>query len=371
MPTPRPSSPGLRVLGGYSLVELLIGVLIGLFLTAGVMGLFVSNKRVYVQATKLSQLQENSRFALQYLVADLRQGGFLGESPWFNTEVDEDSIDAGNVGNNCGGDASIFDYETPIWGTTATSARAITCIPDALVVSGIPSDVLVIRSAETSAIRDTNNDGTVGDGNEDANGDGTTDADDALQPYTVYVVSNTQQGLLMMTGDANSISGVPTVHTGGAYPYGGYRGYRFHAYYIRDDDSQDDDPPTLSRMTLSQGTSAGVSVVSEDLVEGVEAMRILYGVDSDADGSVDQLTNAAGVSDWTSVVTVRIFLLVRSTDPDFSYRDARSYRLGDVTVTATQAATASQGAQLRNFRRVVVSTTLTLRNMQIAVQAIR
>jgi type IV pilus assembly protein PilW len=345
----------------------MIGMTVGLFLVAGVMGLFVSNKRVYVQATRLTELQENSRFALDYLIRDLRHTGFFGESRWYDVQVDRDSVDDSDVTNNCGGNAAAYAIGVPIWGTSASAARVIDCIDDALFVSGIPSDVIVVKAAGRATLRDVNDNGTVGDGSEDANGDGRIDDDDKLKTNSLYIVSNTQQGLLLQTGDTASLTQVPTVTPSGDFPYGAYREYRYFAYYIRDDAPNDDEPPTLARMTLAWN-GAAMAMQTEDLVEGVEAMRIIYGVDNDGDGSANRFSNAAGVSDWSRVVAIRLYLLLRTTEPDYSYRDTRSYRLGDVTVTATRGTTASQGAQLRNFRRLMVTTTLSLRNLQIAIQ---
>lgn len=58
----------------------------------------------------------------------------------------------------------------------------------------------------------------------------------------------------------------------------------------------------------------------EEIVRGIETMRLQYGIDADLDGTVDEYRAAADVSDWHSVVSVSIELRVRSTDtpPDTS-----------------------------------------------------
>ena len=54
------------------------------------------------------------------------------------------------------------------------------------------------------------------------------------------------------------------------------------------------------------------------LVEGVESMQILYGVDTDANGIADRYVNANNVADWGStnggITSVRIGLLVNTVD---------------------------------------------------------
>src|SRR5690606_22193744 len=63
-------------------------------------------------------------------------------------------------------------------------------------------------------------------------------------------------------------------------------------------------PPVLyqGRLSLS-GTS--VDVIAEELVDGVDTMQVLYGVDDDLDGSVDSYETADAVVDWAEVAAVR------------------------------------------------------------------
>ncbi len=49
---------------GYSVVELMVAVAIGLLVLAGVLGLFVTNKGVFTNTTQATELQEGGRFAL-------------------------------------------------------------------------------------------------------------------------------------------------------------------------------------------------------------------------------------------------------------------------------------------------------------------
>lgn len=49
----------------------------------------------------------------------------------------------------------------------------------------------------------------------------------------------------------------------------------------------------------------------QPLVDGIAAMQLQYGVDSDGDGQVDQYTGSP--ADWSSVISARIFL--RLLDP--------------------------------------------------------
>ena len=48
-----------------------------------------------------------------------------------------------------------------------------------------------------------------------------------------------------------------------------------------------------------------VGPLVEELVEGVEDMQLLYGVDEDENGGVDRYQDASEVADWNDVVSVR------------------------------------------------------------------
>lgn len=63
---------------GFSLVELMIALVLGLVIISGVTGVFLSNKQSYRTSNALSQVQENSRIAFELLARDIRQAGLTG-----------------------------------------------------------------------------------------------------------------------------------------------------------------------------------------------------------------------------------------------------------------------------------------------------
>ena len=63
---------------GFSLVELLVAMTLGLFLVSGMIAVFAGNKRSAELNTAMSTLQENARFALDAIVRDLRMAGHQG-----------------------------------------------------------------------------------------------------------------------------------------------------------------------------------------------------------------------------------------------------------------------------------------------------
>ena len=63
---------------GLSLVELMVAITISLILLGGAVSLFVNNRINYQHNDNLSRLQENARFAMEFLVRDLRMAGYFG-----------------------------------------------------------------------------------------------------------------------------------------------------------------------------------------------------------------------------------------------------------------------------------------------------
>lgn len=63
---------------GFTLVELLIAMLIGLVIVIGVVQIFSANRATYQLDEGLARAQENGRFSLYFLSQDIRHAGYLG-----------------------------------------------------------------------------------------------------------------------------------------------------------------------------------------------------------------------------------------------------------------------------------------------------
>ena len=75
----RPCTRGRIVaVGGLSLVELLIALLLGVFLSAGVVSAYLGSKQNYFYEEQAARLQENGRYAMQILQRELAMAGFFG-----------------------------------------------------------------------------------------------------------------------------------------------------------------------------------------------------------------------------------------------------------------------------------------------------
>ncbi len=97
---------------GLTLIEIMVALLIGSFLLAGVIQIFIVNKQTYRSQENLSRLQEDGRFALDLLNRYLRLTGYTGAETNVNY-----------IGKQCRekiyGPASVFKAPyTPLLGTS-------------------------------------------------------------------------------------------------------------------------------------------------------------------------------------------------------------------------------------------------------------
>lgn len=72
--TPRPS--GLS--SGFTLIELMVAMLLGLVVIGGVVSVFLANQRTYRTNQALGDVQDGSRLAFELMARDIREAGLTG-----------------------------------------------------------------------------------------------------------------------------------------------------------------------------------------------------------------------------------------------------------------------------------------------------
>lgn len=309
---------------GFSLVELMVALLLGTLLTTAVIALFITSNRSYTETERAARLQENARFAMHALKYDLDMVKFFGKVRTFSIE-DDGSL--GVVSNDCTGDAAAYDHSMSMAAVQSSgSGNAYGCITDAEP----GTTVLVVKHARPLPL-----------------------ATGSVESSKTYVLANHEVGILYDGADTAPTDKVPD---GWAWEY------QSHVYYIRKD-SNPDTPPSLSRKVLQWNGSA-MAMQTEDLVSGIEDMRLLFGVDSSSDGSLDSFFDAATINasttyDWDDVGAVQVHLLVRSDEKDLNYTDTKTYNLG----TGSPVVSPDD-----HYRRTVIHTTVSLRNPNFVIR---
>ena len=68
-----------RALRGFSIIELMTAITIGLLILAGLASVFVNSSNANREMKNNSEQIENGRFAIEFLSQDIRHAGFYGE----------------------------------------------------------------------------------------------------------------------------------------------------------------------------------------------------------------------------------------------------------------------------------------------------
>jgi type IV pilus assembly protein PilW len=77
----RPGSAIASHQRGFSMIELILALGLGLIVTAGVVQLFVGNNQTYTVLTGQSRLQESARYAMDFITRSARATGYYGCDP--------------------------------------------------------------------------------------------------------------------------------------------------------------------------------------------------------------------------------------------------------------------------------------------------
>jgi type IV pilus assembly protein PilW len=301
---------------GLSLVELMVAVTLGLIVMLALGEVYLSSSRTYRSQEALSRIQENARFALETLSYDIRMAGQVGCS--YDSTLSVNVLNSTSYGNLLGeplrgiaaagaipspftatpstGDAiRIFrsdENEIPIQshvpGTSTFTFAESTVIPTTLPSGFSKGDILIVTDCDTAAIFQASDPVVAGTTVVHAAGAGAP---------TGNCVAN--------LGPKPVAAGACATATSKTFPAGSkVTKLLGNLYYIAANPAGE---PALYRQRLVKGAP-----VTEELIEGVEDMRISYGIDTSGDGSVDSTVTAASVANWDQVQTVQISLLLRS-----------------------------------------------------------
>ncbi len=342
---------------GLSLVELMVAITIGLILLAGTISIFISNKKTYEITDNLSRLQENARFAMSFMVDDLRSASYYGCS-------NDPAKVHNNITSATGG--VLWDTSNALegvdnfssGGTWSPSGHATPTSP--VVLSG--TDAVTVRylvgpgSGAVSASSDTAVLSAVGDLKA---GDVAGVADcGSTEIARVKSISGTTATFYESLG-RNFDSSANAV----AAPLRAVR------YYIGHNTTDSDVPADLNslyRVTIQVGSGGALSETSQELLRGIDNMQILYGVDNNGDNAPDEYVTAGATNKldtaalWATVVSVRVGLLLRTIDEYGTQKDVNSHSYnvftGQLDCDATKEGCVTP-TSLRVSRRVFTTTT--------------
>ena len=133
---------------GFSLIEIMIALVIGMILIAGTMKIYVSSKQGYRVQSALGQLQETVRYGIDLIANDIRRAGYLGGNA--DTTLVGGSQGVAPVAESCGTADNSWGrmIDQPVFGLDDTNAL-YDCISSDEYLRG---DVLVLRYASEKVV---------------------------------------------------------------------------------------------------------------------------------------------------------------------------------------------------------------------------
>lgn len=389
---------------GVSLIELMVALAIASLLTIGLIQIFGASRVTYQMQEGLSRVQENGRFATQYLERQLRMVGFMGCGSDVGRAKQGSFINhlALTDQNTIPGNKSEYRFQRPIEAFSAgtmTPSTEFTGIAGSLITG---SDVLVLRvlgeqseplvsmvpppdGLQLTLKVDTTNPLFAGDGKT------ALYAMQNCRSVDVFAAKRGASELVAAGITSPNVYKDPSIEstfcngTAGGCPWGfaideanlnakpligsaklnaEIHRAEYVALFVRK--NPNGIPSLYVRRFERDGT---VLADSEELVEGVENLQLRFGVDSNGDGAIDGYQTAAQMvagltgdplaldARWRQVLSVRVGMLLRSPGNAAVGSGAgggpRTYDLMGITLTPLDDPAAM---------RQIYETTIALRN---------
>ena len=365
---------------GLTLVELLIASFLGIFLTGVIGAMYITSSQGFRSTNELSRIQENTRFALHFLQQSIREAGFstCGEETRdysFLVDPFNSTVGGGLVGYEFAGtaagetfdltytDLDSEDTNAAVAAARTNNAGAVTdwaSMPGAPALDEMVNNFFPIEGSDIIAVTTEQSEPDMQVTGSNTNRLNVTllNEADALPQGAIVKVGNCFERNIFVKGTAgnniNSNNGAANVNN--------------LAVASR--------PPATTNNPFSQPWPAGTTVFSDttrvfyvgtgtsgipslfvyeslcgfltaadgcleaavpnELVEGVESMQVMYGVDGNDDGvaeqyvPADEIATVTGATDFSDVVNVRISLLMRSNELSEVLDAGATFALSDV-----------------------------------------
>lgn len=331
---------------GFTLIEILVAMVVSFILIGGVIQLFTSNKQAYRTMDSSSRLQENGRFAMEFLKQDIRKAGFHGcrSRRSISTNISANITGSGGAPDL---DLSVFDINGAVKGSDNVGAGTTVGGQTALV----GTDLLTIQYG-----------GSCG-----GNLVGNMNADNANIQLSAPNSCNLQQNWPFMISDcesadvarASSVSGGAPTQTV-AHASNVNTSNRLSKAYQADAEIFSLQSVTYFLAENASGVPSlfrrnNVTSLTEELITDIDDFQVLYGQDSlNNDRVADRYLDAATVTNMTDVVSIRINIRARSPNDNVAVN----------ANTVTYNSAAANNLTDKRIRRQYNST-VSLRNRQL------
>ena len=314
-PSIRSSTAAVR---GFTLIELMVALAIGLLMAFGLVRVFASSSESYRALSQASLQIENGRYAMQAISEDLRHAGFYGEYSFA-------PVATGAAPDPCEKDALATLRTALPFHVQAYRGAVPACIDAGDVEPG--TDILVVRRASTAvtALADLK-------ANE-VYMQTTADGNDAANPIIEFGLAPANFTLTKKDGTISDI-----------------RKYHVHIYFVSRCSELAAGAntctaaadggrwiPALKRLSLGIDDAGARKMRLDTIADGIERLQVDFGIDTKPaaakDGAADEFQHAntvgtPGAEQWGDVMAARVYVLARSPDRSLEADDPKTYDLG-------------------------------------------
>ncbi|MDP0589773.1 MAG: PilW family protein [Candidatus Endonucleobacter bathymodioli] len=303
---------------GFSLVEVLVSLLLGMILITSAGQLLVSTNKTYVLQDELVRIQESARVTLDLLTRNVRMAAYTGCPSWTNL-----------------GNALFSDKPSRLWmahfdkgiigisaGTSAKNSVDNKAVSEAIVIHKVDWEGSIPVASQDNASMLI----TLQARHDFNQGDLLALVSQDCKQISIFIAGSSTSGAKVSysTISSESLYNCTHRHQGSFNCMESQRGEKLFdhsqsqlvpvssaAYYIRNNNGI----PTLYMKRGGEAVS-GRGLAAEALVEGVEELRVFYGYDADNDGIVNQYLLSSDIplysDEWKNIVSVKIEILIRS-----------------------------------------------------------
>lgn len=394
---------------GFTLIEMMVAIVIGMLLLLGLSQIFLASRNSYRLQEGLSRVQENARLIDSYLEENVRMAGYMGcgndvdlttkpgSPPAYLNHLVQKTSAVGAV-FQAGVPANPLRFDRPIEGYNYDGG-SIDGIEPPVGATGdwapsVPTDLGIIgdavKGSDILVLRFISEDSTAVTGAFSPVGTFTVADPNFIKAKTLYALTNcaaradifeatstgaavsagVSRNKLTLTADTSSTwLGINTQMlysqlTATTLNAEVHRAQYAAIYVGKRDDSEGSPTPILKVVTLDSSVG-GAATITQELADNVEVMQILYGVDTNGDGNVDAYQDATTVLDggtteeqknvaWRRVLSVRVGLLMRSPE--------RAALNTDIGATVYKVLDTSISRPADGYYRSTHEITISLRN---------
>ncbi len=348
-------SPG-RMQAGFTLIELMVASMIGIFIMGGAIAIHASNKQAFLLQESTSYTQKNARFIINRFNKKISAAGYSGFFPGFLDNPVSDTL------TTTATNSILWDIKTPVYGYNNHAGSSLLGITN--IVSG--SDVLMLKSMTNIASIQAQTSTSITFDSSSAFNEAdiliATDINNAaiFQISTVDTSVANQTTVTLFAGSSPAPGNTATPVTS-AFGNGNASevGKLETVMYMLRTGSNGRNSLFEAVLTTSTGANPDITQAVE-IIPNVEDLQFIYGIDTNSDNFVDKYSDAASVTtgnEWNQVASIGVALIVSSENSNIASSD-NSYSFDSSTFSFTQ----SNSSGDKRYRKSYI-TYVTLKNI--------